>query len=59
MIIPKKYGGLELNHHEQSQIVQKISTASNPLGVMIMVQIHWDQPNYYLNMEVKKTKKNI
>lgn len=37
MIIPKKYGGLELNHHEQSQIVQKISTASNPLGVMIMV----------------------
>ena len=37
MIIPKKYGGLELNHHEQSQIVQKISTCSNPLGVMIMV----------------------
>ena len=37
MIIPKKYGGLQLNHHEQSQIVQKISTASNPLGVMIMV----------------------
>ena len=37
MIIPKKYGGLELNHHEQSQIVQKISTASNPLGVIIMV----------------------
>jgi len=37
MIIPKKYGGLELNHHEQSQIVQKISTASNPLGVMVMV----------------------
>lgn len=37
MIIPKKYGGLELGHHEQSQIVQKISTASNPLGVVIMV----------------------
>ena len=37
MIIPKKYDGLELNHHEQSQIVQKISTASNPLGVMVMV----------------------
>ena len=37
MIIPKKYGGLELNHHEQSQVVQKISTGSNPLGVMIMV----------------------
>ena len=37
MIIPKQYDGLELNHHEQSQIVQKISTASNPLGVMVMV----------------------
>jgi len=37
MIIPKKYGGLELGHHEQSQIVQKISTASNPVGVIIMV----------------------
>ena len=37
MIIPKKYDGLELNHHEQSQIVQKISTASNPVGVVVMV----------------------
>ena len=37
MIIPKKYGGLELGHHEQSQIVQKISTASNPVSVVIMV----------------------
>ena len=37
MIIPEKYGGLELGHHEQSQIVQKISTASNPVGVIIMV----------------------
>ena len=37
MIIPKEYGGLQLNHHEQSQIVQKISTASSPVGVTIMV----------------------
>ena len=37
MIIPKKYDGLELNHHEQSQCVQKISTASSPLGVIVMV----------------------
>ena len=37
MIIPNKYGGLELNHHLQSQVVQKISTASNPVGVVIMV----------------------
>jgi acyl-CoA dehydrogenase len=37
MIIPKKYGGLELNHHLQSQVVQKISTASNPVGVVVMV----------------------
>ena len=37
MIIPKKYGGLELNHHEQSQIVQKISTASSAVGVTVMV----------------------
>jgi acyl-CoA dehydrogenase len=37
MIIPKKYGGLELNHHLQSQVVQKISTASNPVGVIVMV----------------------
>ena len=37
MIIPKKYSGLQLNHHEQSQIVQKISTASSPVGVFIMV----------------------
>jgi len=37
MIIPKKYGGLELNHHLQSQVVQKISTASNSVGVIVMV----------------------
>jgi acyl-CoA dehydrogenase len=37
MIIPKKYNGLELNHHEQSQIVQKISTASNTVGILVMV----------------------
>ena len=37
LIIPKKYGGLELNHHEQSQCVQKIASASSPLGVMVMV----------------------
>ncbi len=37
MIIPKEYGGLQLNHHEQSQVVQKISTASSPVGVTVMV----------------------
>jgi len=37
MIIPKKYDGLELNHHEQSQIVQKISTASGTVGILVMV----------------------
>jgi len=37
MIIPTKYGGLELNHHEQSQIVQKISTASSTVGILVMV----------------------
>ena len=37
MIIPELYFGLELNHHEQSQIVQKISTASNPVGITVMV----------------------
>lgn len=37
MIIPKKYNGLDLNHHEQSQIVQKISTASTPVGITVMV----------------------
>ena len=37
MIIPEKYGGLELNHHEQSQIVQKIATASAPVGITVMV----------------------
>lgn len=37
MIVPKIYGGLELNHHEQSQIVQKMSTASNTVGILVMV----------------------
>ena len=37
MIIPKKYGGLELDHHEQSQIVQKISSASTTTGIVVMV----------------------
>jgi acyl-CoA dehydrogenase len=37
MIIPSVYYGLELNHHTQSQIVQKISTASNPVGITVMV----------------------
>lgn len=37
LIIPKEYGGLELNHHEQSQVVQKIASSSSPLGVMVMV----------------------
>lgn len=37
MIIPKKYNGLELNHHDQSQIVQKISTASSTVGILVMV----------------------
>ena len=37
MIITKKFGGLELGHHEQSQIVQKISTASTPVGIFVMV----------------------
>jgi len=37
LIIPKEYGGLELNHHEQSQCVQKIASASSPLGVVVMV----------------------
>lgn len=37
MIIPKKYGGLELHHHEQSQIVQKISSASTTAGIVVMV----------------------
>lgn len=37
LIIPKEFGGQECNHHEQSQIVQKISTASNPVGVFVMV----------------------
>lgn len=37
MIIPKNLGGLELSHHEQSQIVQKICTASTPVGITVMV----------------------
>jgi acyl-CoA dehydrogenase len=37
LIIPKKYGGHELNHHEQSQLVQKLATASSPVGVTVMV----------------------
>lgn len=37
LIIPPQYGGLGLNHHEQSQVVQKISSASNPVGVLVMV----------------------
>ena len=37
LIIPLCYGGLECNHHLQSQIVQKISTVSNPVSVVVMV----------------------
>uniref|UniRef100_A0A6C0D0G8 Acyl-coenzyme A dehydrogenase n=1 Tax=viral metagenome TaxID=1070528 RepID=A0A6C0D0G8_9ZZZZ len=60
MIIPKSFGGLELGHHEQSQIVQKISTASTPVGIFVMVPNSLgpaelllkygtiDQKNYYL-----------
>ena len=37
LIIPMEYGGLQCDHHLQSQIVQKISTASSPVGVVVMV----------------------
>jgi acyl-CoA dehydrogenase len=37
LIIPKQYGGHELHHHEQSQLVQKLATASSPVGVTVMV----------------------
>ena len=37
MIVPEKYGGLQLNHHEQSQLVTFISSASQAVGVVVMV----------------------
>jgi len=37
MIVPEQFGGLQLNHHEQSQIVTYIASASQPVGVVVMV----------------------
>jgi acyl-CoA dehydrogenase len=59
MIIPKEYGGLELNHHEQSQVVQKISTASSPVGVTVMVPNSLGPAELLLKYGTQEEKENI
>ena len=59
MIIPKEYGGLELSHTEQSQYVQKIATASGPVGITVMVPNSLGPAELLLKYGTEQQKKDL